>query len=187
MNKILAGALFAAVMVTTACSSNKLGKQAKEANPAPCPNIVVLSEAARLIEFDGEQSLDDVAYSAEIVDVTMSCRYFGDRPIDMSVDVDFAFGKGPKGADGQKIFKYFVAVTRKDIEVIAKKEFLVPVDFNEDRIVVTLTEEIDKIVIPRKREETSGLNFEVIVGFALTPKQVIYNRSGKSLKFPNMQ
>ncbi|MEO1242068.1 MAG: hypothetical protein AAFX54_09175 [Pseudomonadota bacterium] len=185
MNKLLAGALIAAVAAPVGCSSTN--RAAREANPAPCPNVIVLSDAARLVEFDGEQQIDDVAYTAEITNVTTRCRYYDDRPIDAEVDVNFAFGKGPKGADGEKYFKYFVAVTRKDIEVIAKKDFYVAADFNDDRIVVVKEEEIDKIVIPRAGEETSGLNFEIVVGLSLTPEQTIYNRSGKSLKFPQLQ
>lgn len=184
MNKRLASALIAAAAVG-GCSS--IDREAQQANPAPCPNVVVLNDAARMVEFDGEQRLEDVAYTAEITDVRTRCRYYGDEPIDAEVDIDFAFGKGPKGEFGEKYFKYFVSVTRTDIEVIAKKEFIVPVDFNENRIVVVTEEEIDKIVIPRAGEETSGLNFEIIVGLSVTPEQAIYNRSGKSLKFPQLQ
>ncbi len=185
MNKLVSGALIAAVATTTGCGS--FDREAREANPDPCPNIIVLQEAARAIEFDGEQQLDDVAYTAEITDVTTRCRYFGENPIDAEVDIRFAFGKGPKGAKGEKLFKYFVAVTKRDSEVIAKNEFIVPVNFDGDRIVVVKKEDIDRIVIPRFAEETSGLNFEIVVGLSLTPEQTIYNRSGKSLKFPNLQ
>ncbi len=185
MNKLVSGALIAAVVTTTGCES--VNTQAREANPDPCPNIIVLQEAARMVEFDGEQQLDDVAYTAEITDVSTRCRYFADNPIDAEVEIHFAFGKGPKGAKGEKQFKYFVAVTKKDSEVIAKNEFVVPVDFSGDRIVVVKKEDIDRIVIPRAAEETSGLNFEIVVGLSLTPEQTIYNRSGKSLKFPHLQ
>lgn len=185
MNKLVSGALIAAAVATTGCGS--VNQEAREANPDPCPNIIVLEDAARMVEFDGEQQLDDVAYTGEIMDVTTRCRYFGDNPIDAEVDIRFAFGKGPKGAAEEKQFKYFVAVTKRDSEVIAKKEFVIPVEFDGDRIVVVKNEEIDRIVIPRAGEETSGLNFEIVVGLSLTPSQTLYNRSGKSLKFPHLQ
>ena len=147
----------------------------------------MLSEAARFIEFDGDASIDNVAYSGEITNVVTRCRYFDEEPIDAEVDLSMAFGRGPKGEGGEKFFKYFVAVTRKDAEVIAKSEFVVPVDFNNDRIVVALQEDVDRIRIPRANAEISGLNFEIVVGFSVTPEQALYNRSGKSLKFPNLQ
>ena len=185
MNKPLAAALFAAAATTSACSG--LSREAQEANPAPCPNIVVLNEAARMLEFDGDETIDNVAYTAEITGVSTVCRYFGDEPIEAEVEIGMAFGKGPKAVEDAKLFNYFVAVTRKDFEVIAKQEFIVPVEFDERREIVLKREEIDRIVIPRAGEETSGVNFEIIVGFALTPEQAVFNRSGKSLKFPDLQ
>ncbi|MEL7488715.1 MAG: hypothetical protein AAGJ87_16055, partial [Pseudomonadota bacterium] len=43
-----------------------------------------------------DQTLENVAYTAEVTNVTLNCRYFADRPIDASVEIDFAFGRGPK-------------------------------------------------------------------------------------------
>lgn len=185
MNKLLQGALFAAAFVTAGCAS--ASREARERNPAPCPNVVVLNDAARIIEFDGDETLENVAYTGEITNVEIGCRYVEDDPIDSEITIELAFGKGPKGADGEKYFKYFVAVNRTDIEVIAKEEFVVPVTFDAKRTIVVTEEDIDKIIIPRIDEEISGVNFEIIVGFVLTPQQAIFNRSGKSLKFPDLQ
>lgn len=187
MNKLSAAALFAA-LAAAGCASDEARERraAREANPAPCPNIVVLQDAARFIEFEGEEAAENVAYSGEIVDVTSTCRYFEDEPIKAGVTVDLAFGKGPKGESGKKAFTYFVAVTRKNSEVIAKKEFPVEVSFG-DRPVETARIDIDEVVIPRANDTISGVNFEIIIGFSVTPQQAIYNRSGKSLKFPELQ
>ncbi len=185
MNKLLAGALIAAVLGAAGCSSS--GREAREANPAPCPNVLVLADASRLIEFDGEERLEDIAYTGEITNVEIACRYVGEKPIDAEISINLAFGKGPKGEAGEKLFKYFVAVTRKDLEVITKNEFLVPAKFGDKNTIVVEKEKIDKILIPRAGEHISGVNFEIVVGFALTSDQVIFNRSGKSLKFPNLQ
>ena len=186
MRKLHAAALFAAAFGLTACVS-EAGKKAREANPAPCPNIVVLNDAARFINFDGAEALENITYTGEIVDVSSTCRYFAANPINAEVSIDLAFGKGPKGAEQQQVFKYFVAVTRKDTEVIAKQEFAVPIKFDGDRPVQTERVNVDKIHIPRAGENVSGTNFEIIVGFVLTPQQALYNRSGKSLKFPNIK
>ncbi|GAB4530021.1 MAG: hypothetical protein Kow00133_18800 [Amphiplicatus sp.] len=187
MNKGFALALFAASAALAAGCASDRSRAARERNPAPCPNVVVLADAARAIEFDGEQTLENIAYTAEILGVDLACRYYADKPIDASLTVDFAFGRGPKGAEREHAFTYFVAVTRKDLEVIEKAEFTVPVEFDDDRPVELAEEKIRKIVIPRAGENTSGTNFEVVVGLALTPEQAIFNRSGKSLKFPNLK
>ncbi len=185
MNKLLAAALIAAA--ATACSSTEKQRAAREANPSLCPNVVVLSDGARFIEFDGEEQLEDISYTGEIVDLGSACRYFADEPIEAELSIDLAFGRGPKAADDEKIFKYFVAVTRTDREVIAKQEFAVRAEWDGNNAVTTKRVEIDKIVIPRAGENVAGENFEIVVGFSLTPQQVIFNRSGKSLKFPNIK
>ncbi len=186
MNKGLAGALIAAALAALAagCASNR--KEAQLKNPAPCPNIVVLQDAARLVDFAGGESLENIAWTAEIENVSLACRYVGDKPIDAEAEIDIAFGRGPKATDEKHRYAYWVAVTRTNREVIEKREFLVPVDFGGDGRVRRSRHKIDKIVIPRRAEETSGENFEVVVGLVVTPAQAIYNRSGKSLKFPDL-
>lgn len=185
MNKALTVALLAAsALSVAACGSTKAKR---EANPGICPNALVLADAARLVEFEGEAAAENIAYSAEIENIELTCRFYGERPIEASVDIDFAFGRGPKGAVRDHNFTYFVAVTRTNLEVIEKAEYTIPVRFDEDDPVETLSENIEQIVIPRANETTAGTNFEIVVGFSLTPEQVIYNRSGKSLKFPEIK
>lgn len=158
-----------------------------ERNPAPCPNVLVLNDAARIIEFDGEARLGNIAWSGEIANVNIVCRYFDDKPITGSLEIDFALGRGPKAGDEAKDYTYFIAVTRRNLEVIAKQEFTVRGNFTKGRDVVAVREKIKKFVIPRASEKTNGTNFEIIIGFSLTREQTVYNRSGKSLKFPNLR
>ena len=160
MKKELVLALCAAVALA-GCSSTK---EKREANPGLCPNIVVLDDAARLIDFAGDETVENVAWSAEIRDVTLSCRYYGEQPIDASATISIAFGKGPKADSNAHDFAYWVAVTRANREVIEKKEFLVPVKFGDDSKVESINHEIEKIIIPRKDDTISGSNFEVVVG-----------------------
>lgn len=188
MYKAPKSALFAAsaaflALGLSACESNTA---ARERNPAPCPNILVLNDASRFVDFNGDASLENVAFSGEITDVSLSCRYFEDRPITGALDLTIALGRGPAAEATTKDVTYFVAVTRRNREVIAREEFTVRADFRGDKSVLRLKEKIDRFVIPRASDKTSGVNFEVIVGFALDREQAIYNRSGKSLKFPNL-
>lgn len=185
MNKLIVAALIAALSLQ-GCASND-DRAAREANPAPCPNVLILNDASRFIEFDGEETIENVAYTGEMIDVQSSCRYFTDKPIDAGLTIDLAFGRGPKATENEKVFNYFVAVTRTNSEVIAKQEFQIPVRFGGDDDVVVESVDIDEIIIPRAGENVSGTNFEIIVGFSVTPAQAIFNRSGKSLKFPNIK
>jgi hypothetical protein len=181
MNKALAVALVVAAASGCATDESR-AKRAK--NPAPCPPVIVLKDAARMVEFVGEQTLENVAYSAEFVKAELDCRYFSDRPIEATLKVEMAFGKGPKADANRHAFGYWVAVTRKDSEVIEKVDYLLPIEFGGEEKMRIVTDKVDEIVIPRASKDISGTNFEIVVGFALTPQQAIFNRSGKSLKFP---
>ncbi len=188
MKKGLGPALIAAAALC-GCGGNAAeeARKARERNPAPCPSAVVLQDAARQVEFDGDPDLNNVAWSAEFQDVSLTCRYFSDRPIDAEIELAIAVGRGPAADGDRHQFAYFVAVTRRDMEVIAKRTFAREVKFGKKERVKTFTEKIDDIVIPRAREEIAGANFEIVVGLAVSREQAIYNRSGKSLKFPELQ
>lgn len=189
MKKALALALIAAALAAAGCASggSKEASGKKLKNPAPCPPVTVLTDAARVVEFAGDQTLENVAYSGEFVKAELQCRYFDDRPIQASLKLKMAFGRGPKGAEDARGFKYFVAVTRKDLEVIEKAEFGVGVKFGGSETIQVIEDKVDEILIPRANKDIAGTNFEVVVGFVLTPQQAIFNRSGKSLKFPEIQ
>ncbi|MBB4657808.1 hypothetical protein [Parvularcula dongshanensis] len=180
-------ALLLTLLLLAGCSSlRESRRRAEQANPAPCPNVFVLDDAARIIEFDGEPSLDTVAWTGEVRDVRTNCRYVEDTPISAEIEIDFALGRGPAASGYQHELQYFVAVTRTNRDLIEKSEFTLPVTFREGRATVTLTDEVDGIVIPRANADTAGTNFEIAVGFVLTRDQLLYNRSGDSLKFPEL-
>jgi len=167
------------------CSTAKkvlaVGEEA-EKNPGPCPVAFSLYEASRLVEFKGSESFANVGFTAEINKVRSLCRYVGTQPIHSDLSLDIAFGRGPAASGRTATYQYFVAVTRKDIEVIEKKVFPINVTFPSGVDVVELTENISDIVIPRANENTSGANFEIIVGFELTQEQIAFNADGKRFR-----
>lgn len=172
-------------LVLTACESNDYRRAQRQANPAPCPNVFVLEEASRFIDFgDGPQELSSVKYSGEIDDVATQCRYFSDTPIFAEATVAFSIGRADASEAETLEVPYFVAVTRTNRDVIAKETFQTSVKFKPGQRVASFTHVIDEVTIDRRREGTSGVNFEIAVGFALTTDQYRFNRSGKSLKFP---
>jgi hypothetical protein len=56
------------------------------------------------------------------------------------------------------------------------------VRFPHGQPVVTHTEHIDRITIPRANADISGENFEILVGFDLTPEQLQFNRDGRRFR-----
>lgn len=159
---------------------------ARERNPGPCPAAYILQDASRFVEFEGEPAAEAIAWSGEMIAVRTTCRYYEEEPIRARVKLEMAVGRGPAAEGRSRKVTYFVAVTRRDRELIAKEEFTRTISVGEGHADVVI-ENIDNIVIPRAKTSTSGTNFEIIVGFQLDRDQTIYNRSGASLKFPDLQ
>lgn len=155
--------------------------EAADPNPGPCPSAYALADASRLVQLRGEERLANVGFTGEIIGVRSFCRYYGDEPIIANLEIDFGFGRGPAADAASHTYQYFVAVTRRDEAVIHKETFAVRPNFRgNDRVY--LSEDIDYIEIPRASETTSGTNFEIIVGFELTPEELEFNRAGKRFR-----
>jgi hypothetical protein len=151
-------------------------------NAGPCPFVKVLYDAARYEEFkDGRESSGAVIYSGEIQNVAAECEYKGTDPIKVKLQVQFGFGRGPESHSEKKAYSYWVAVTHRNREVLAKETFTLPVDFGAgDR--AGIIDKVDSIVIPRANTGVSGENFEILVGFDVTPEMADFNRQGKRFR-----
>ncbi len=154
----------------------------KDLNAGPCPLMGVLYDASRMVEFKGpEERLSNVGFTGEMRGVSGLCRYVGADPITMNLTVNMAFGRGPAAGADRHTYRYWVAVARRDVAPIFKQYYEVEVDFaGSDR--TELSQEIKKITIPRANPETSGVNFEILVGFDVTPEQLAFNRDGKRFR-----
>lgn len=154
-----------------------------EPNSGPCPLLGVLYDSSRMVEFTApEERFANVAYTAEMRGVRGLCRYTGSNPIEMSVQIDMAFGKGPAATRASRTYRYWVAVTRSNLAPVEKQYFDVDVNFPRGQDRMAGSEVIQKIVIPRANDTISGANFEILVGFELTPAQLAFNRSGKRFR-----
>ena len=150
----------------------------------PCPYVKVLYDAARYHEFkDDKESTSSAMWTGEINGVASDCAYKGTDPIQVGMNIGFSLGRGPM-ADGEtKIYHYWVAVTERDATVLAKQEFDLPVTFRAGQERIDLNQTIENIVIPRADLGVSGSNFEVLVGFDVTPQMAEFNREGKHFRF----
>lgn len=151
-------------------------------NVGPCPVVGALYDASRMVEVGEVERHENVGFTGSIEGVRGYCRYVATNPITMQIDIDFAFGRGPKADGTERTYTYWVAVTRRDRSVLAKEPFAVKVKFDKGATIVHRTEKVEGIVIPRATETVSGSNFEVIVGFDLTPDQLAFNRAGKRFR-----
>jgi hypothetical protein len=152
-------------------------------NAGPCPYVKVLYDAGRYQEFkDKKESAAAVAYTGEIQGVSSACTYKGADPIKVSVQMLFALGRGSQGTSSSKTYRYWIAVTQRNLRVITKEYFDLPVDFAAGQDRAMITETIQDITIPRADIKVSGSNFEVLVGFDVTPEMAAFNRDGKRFR-----
>jgi hypothetical protein len=149
-------------------------------NVGPCPFVKVLYDAARYQEFkDGKVSAASAGYTGEITGLKAECEYKSADPISVQVDIQFALGRGPTAEGRQKDYRYWVAVTQRNEMVLAKQDFAVRAEFPQGQDRVTVVDKVEGIVIPRATATTNGANFEILVGFDVTPEMAAFNREGK--------
>jgi hypothetical protein len=152
-------------------------------NAGPCPFVKSLYDAARYVEFkDNREASANVGFSGEIQGISAGCQYKDSQPIEVTMEVLFEMGKGPQAAGRSKTYRYWVAVTDRNRTVLAKEAFEIPVTFPEGEDRVYVTEHIGSITIPRASITTSGSNFEVLIGFEVTPQMAAFNREGKRFR-----
>ncbi|MBX9574700.1 MAG: Tat pathway signal sequence domain protein [Caulobacteraceae bacterium] len=150
----------------------------RRANAGPCPTVRILYDAARYVELaDGRARAGSVGWTGEIEGVTSECSYRNDEPITIDMDLLFRLGKGPAAQGEGRTYRYWVAVTARDRAVLAKEYFDLPVNF-VDGVDRMEARELQQIVIPRATATTSGENFEVLIGFDVTPEMAQFNRTG---------
>lgn len=151
-------------------------------NAGPCPFVRILYDAARYVEFDGgQQTYAAVGYTGEIEGVEAECTYREADPISIDMNILFQLGRGPQAESGQRTYRYWIAVTERNSAILAKQYFDLPVDFHGgDRTYVT--EEIRNLTIPRRDIAVSGANFEVLIGFEVTPEMAEFNRNGSRFR-----
>ena len=177
-------ALLTTVVLLAACSTGSILGDSLDSrvNVGECPPAGSIYNASRIVELDGEgMNYPDIAYTGEIVDVRLFCRYASDNPVRAEVEIDFAFGQGPKAEGDSHDYTYWVAVTRRSGKVLNKERFTVRADFSKGP-VTGKSELVQQIIIPRADESVSAANFEILIGFELTDEQLQFNKEGRRFR-----
>jgi hypothetical protein len=159
----------------------RMGTLNQRVNAGPCPYVKILYDAARYVELaDNRAAVSNVGFTGEIEGVTSGCSYRGDEPITVQMDLLFNLGRGVQATADQRTYRYWIAVTARNEAVLAKEYFDLPVDFKGARTASATQERT--IVIPRADTGVSGSNFEVLVGFDVTPEMAQFNRDGSRFR-----
>lgn len=153
----------------------------RSAAAGPCPYVKILYDAARYVELTGDRvSASNVGYTGEIEGLSSNCAYEGDDPITVHTRVLFQLGRGPQAEGEGRTYRYWIAVTERNKAVLAKQYFDLPVVFDEGPTASVTQDQV--IVIPRAEATTSGDNFEILVGFDVTPEMAEFNRTGSRFR-----
>jgi hypothetical protein len=149
-------------------------------NAGPCPFVKVLYDAARYVELkDNQETPTAVGFTGEIENLASACEYKADEPIKVQTRLLFGLGRGPQAEGYKKNYRYWVAVTDRNKGVLDKEYFDLPVTFKPGQDRMSVTQDIMGITIPRADIKVSGANFEVLIGFDVTPEMADFNRQGK--------
>jgi hypothetical protein len=155
----------------------------RRAAAAPCPYVKILYEGARYVELaDNRPSMQNVGFTGEIEGLVSDCAYQADQPIELEIRTLFNLGRGPQAQGDQRTYRYWIAVTERNKAVLAKEYFDLPVNF-EGQQTASITQD-NTILIPRASATVAGDNFEVLVGFEVTPEMAEFNRSGSRFRIP---
>ena len=103
-------------------------------------------------------------------------------PIVVEMSTTFQIGRGPMATGDTKTINYWIAVTDRNKGILAKQPFSFVAKFPRGADRVLEFQHTDQITIPRAAATVSGENFEVLVGFEVTPEQAAFNRDGT--RFP---
>jgi hypothetical protein len=143
----------------------------------PCPGVSILGDASEITLFaQGRgQDLTDVAYRASIERVASNCDYTraGDT-VTSTVAVRLVATRGPAAQSSEETFVFFVAVVDKDQKILARERFDSTFTFQANQRQAAAIEEIEQIL--PIRADLRGIDYEILVGFELTPEQLEFNR-----------
>jgi len=154
----------------------------RRAAAGPCPYVKILYDAARYVELTGDRvSAQNVGYTGEIEGLVSDCGYAGDNPITVETRMLFNLGRGPQAQGEARTYRYWIAVTERNKAVLAKEYFDLPVTFEDGARTASITQD-QTIVIPRADATVSGDNFEILVGFDVTPEMASFNASGSRFR-----
>lgn len=135
---------------------------------ARCPVASVHPETARLVQMGAGGQPSAKAYEARISAPQVSCASDGSSlKINLTFKVDAALGPNVQATPVKA--PYFVAVLY-DGMIVAKEIFPVGLGFKPDAPSISLTETVDKISVPLRRNAVP--EYEILIGFQLTPEQV---------------
>ncbi len=153
--------------------------------PPACPNVAVLPDAKDIVKFRPGQGRDliDILYESELTNLSQSCVYdidenTGEGTLTVEIGVFIDIARGPANRDRKAEFAYFIVITDQSKKVLNKQRFPVKVAFPGNLSRLTWADDPDApaiVLIPLKGGKI-GRDFNIFVGFQLSPEELEFNR-----------
>ena len=157
--------------LVAACSSDPDPEAAQG-----CPRVAVVADAALAEQYrpGPGRDLTDLSSRAQIVSISGGCAY-EDGGVTVSVTMPVVAERGPAMTGSEADYSYFVAVTDREWNVIAKRSFPIRFRFGSGSGFSAAREELEQVIpldTPRQAAE-----YQVLIGFDLDREQLSRNLS----------
>ena len=158
-------------------SGEEAGQGQARTAASRCPSVAIVRDAAEVTRFrEGSgRDLTDVTGRAVLADYTGGCTPREDR-VTVDLNLVLAAEQGPASQAGTADYRYFVAIADAAGDILAKQEFDTTVAFPAGQRRAGTVEELTQ-TIPLEDGATPA-DYQILVGFQLTPEQLDYNRAG---------
>lgn len=173
-------AAFLAAALIGALSSCTLFQE--DEPPPPCPRVLAHQDATKITRFrEGPgRDLIDVEFEAEIVNARGGCVHDVDDEtqsgtLDVELIIELEIARGPADTDREATFGYFVAIPQFYPRPEGHEVFPAKVTFPGNQTRLRLIDDPVYLTIPLQAGQM-GEDFEIIVGFDVTPEELDFNR-----------
>lgn len=174
------GLMMGAALLLAAC-----GSSSETAVGQACPTVTVVSDTARMVQLApgaSQVTPANTRFLAEIADFASDCRLRNDgQTVEVNLTLRIAAEKGQAAGTMNSVnAPFYVAIAmRPDQTILAKEVFSATFDFAGTQTRSGSTEELVQR-IPMPEGKRPG-DYEIIVGFQLTPEQLQINRTRRGL------
>jgi hypothetical protein len=122
----------------------------------------------------GGDSIRDLEVEGMVSGVKSTCRFdSAQRRMRMAVTIRITGREGPAFAGGSVTLPFFVAVVRRGEIILAKRVFQSRLTFAAQPLVSTTENMATEVSLA---PGTTWADYEVVVGFQLTPAELKYNQ-----------
>jgi hypothetical protein len=147
--------------------------------PEPaCPEGVIPIDASRITVFrDGSgRDLTDVLSAGNIQNILIQCRYDKNAVDIYNFQIAMTADRGAADRSKAADYEYWVAIVDPDRKILVRKTYNQHFDFAGNLTHVGVVASDFELRIPMK-DVMKAPDYQIIVGFQLTPDQLAWNRS----------